>query len=159
MKKFLVCLFGFLLIFSCTGCKKNKTNLSTICENLTTYTLDIDFDTTSKKAQIYESVNYVNNTNCILKQIKFHLYPQFFKEGCTNYIISNTKLNQVYPNGLNYAQFEIDRVQLDEKEIVPTFEGEKNNILCVNLDNSLVPNANIIINIYFTILTIIDCFF
>lgn len=149
MKKFLVCLFSFLFIFSCTGCKKNKTDLSTICENLSTYTLDIDFDANTKKAQVIESVNYVNNTDDILKQVKFHLYPQFFKENATNCVISSTKLNQAYPNGLNYAEFEIERVKIEQIDIIPTYEGEHNNILCLNLAESLMPEKEILISIHF----------
>ena len=92
MKKFFVCIFCFLFIFSCTGCKENKTDLSTIGGNLTTYTLDIDLNCERKSAEVNQNINYVNNTDSILKTLKFHLYPKFFEEGATDCVISSTKL-------------------------------------------------------------------
>ena len=149
MKKFFVCIFCFLFIFSCTGCKENKTDLSTICGNLTTYTLDIDLNCERKSAEVNQNINYVNNTDSILKTLKFHLYPKFFEEGATDCVISSTKLNQAYPNGMSYANFEIERVKVEDKDITPTYEGEHNNILCITLFDSLLPEKDVDIQIEF----------
>lgn len=149
MKKFFIFLFSFVLILGCTGCKENKTDLSTICENLTTYTLDIDLNVENKTAQVNQNINYVNNTDSILKTLKFHLYPKFFEEGATEFVISNTKLNQAYPNGMSYANFEIECVKIQNKDITPTYEGEHNNILCITLLDSLLPKNDVDIQLDF----------
>lgn len=149
MKKFLVCILSLFLIFGCTGCGENKTDLSTICENLTTYTLDIDLNVENKTAQVNQNINYVNNTDSILKTLKFHLYPNFFKEGATECVISSTKLNQAYPNGISFSEFDIERIKVENKDITPTYEGDYNNILCVTLLDSLLPEKNVDIQIDF----------
>ena len=149
MKKFLVCIFCFLFLFSCTGCGKNKTDLSTICGNLTTYTLAIDLDVENKSAEVTQNINYINNTDSILKTLKFHLYPEFFKEGATSCVVSNTKLNQAYPNGMSYAKFEIERIKVENRDVSPTFEGKYNNILCITLFDSLLPEKDVNIEIEF----------
>ena len=150
MKKFLVFIICFVSILSCTGCKQEETNLSTICGNLTTYTLNINLDVENKCGKVNQIVNYINNSNSILKQLKFHLYPQFFKEGATDFVVNSTKLNQAYPNGMSFAEFEIERVQIDGVDTTPTYEGDNNNILCISLPHSLLPEHKITLNIDFS---------
>jgi len=149
MKKIFVCLFCFLFVFGCTGCVKNKTDLSTICENLNTYTLDVDLDVENKSATVTQNINYINNTKNILKTLKFHLYPEFFEEGATSCVVSSTKLNQAYPNGMSYAEFEIERIKVENKDISPAYEGDYNNILCISLFESLLPEKSVDIQIEF----------
>ena len=156
MKKFFMFLFCFLLILGCTGCGEKKPDLSTICGNLSTYTIDIDLNMENKTAEVNQKINYINNTNTILKTLKFHLYPQFFKEGATEYVVNNTKLNQAYPNGINYANFEIERVQVNNKDLSPSYEGPFNNILCITLFDSLLPENNIELSIEYNF-TLSNC--
>ena len=77
MKKFLVVLCSFVFILSLSGCKK-KDNLSLLSENLTSYEINLNLDTNSKTATATQTIKYVNNTNNILKTIKFHLYLQYY---------------------------------------------------------------------------------
>ena len=145
MKKFLVILFSCVLIFLFTACRK-KDNLNKIGENLTYYEINLDLNLQNKSVKANQTVNYVNNTNCILNTIKFHLYPQFFEEGATTYIVPNTKVNNAYPNGMSYAEFNIDRVQVDGIEKTVVYDCEFDSILCVELNSSLMPNEKT--NIY-----------
>lgn len=149
MKKFYVFCLSFLLLFNFTGCKK-KDNLDSISANLTTYYLDINLDTDKKTAKVKQTVDYINNTNSILKTLKFHLYPQFFEEGHTNTVVTPTRLNQAYPNGISFANFEIDRLTINDIDLTPTYEGSADNILSINLDSSLLPNKRIQIELYFS---------
>ncbi len=153
-KKFpiiLVIISCFVCIFCFTGCKKSD-NLDELSANLTNYTLNIDYDDSNKSAQVKESVDYINNTDNILKTIKFHLYPQFFEEGYTDFVVSSTKMNEAYPNGMSYAKFEVLSVKVDNNDSAITYEGEADGILCVNLPASLLPEERITIEIefYFT---------
>ncbi|MBQ9795721.1 MAG: M1 family metallopeptidase [Clostridia bacterium] len=149
MKKFLVILICFISIFSISGCKK-KDNLNEIGENLTLYEIKLEVDTEAKKVNAYQEVYYINNTQSILKNIKFHLYPQFFEQGATEKIISSTKMNNAYPNGMSYADFNIDRVQVDDVEKSILYECEFDSILNVELNSSLLPKESTIITINFS---------
>lgn len=143
------------MLTSCVACKK-KDDISTLSANLTTYNMEIDFNTETKSAEINQNVNFVNSTDSILKTLKFHLYPQFFKEGNTDKVISNTKLNNAYPNGMNYSSFEISRVLVENSDTSIILEGENDNILSVPLQNSLLPEEKINIQIFFS-LTLPNC--
>lgn len=139
MKKVLLVLSCFIIIFSSMGCKK-KENLSDISKNLTTYEIDLTLDVETKKATANQTVYYINNTNSILKTIKFHLYPQFFEQGGTEYIMSSTKLNNAYPNGMSYSDFNINRVLANSEEKTVVYSGDMDGILVIELSNSLMPN-------------------
>ncbi len=142
MKKFLLIFLLFALVCPLSACKK-KDNLKEICKDLTTYSINLEVDTEEKKVKAQQTVNYINHTNSILKTIKFHLYPQFFEEGGTEYIISQTKMNNAYPNGMSYADFNVTRVKVEETESSIQFENVLDSILCVNLNKSLMPDESV----------------
>ena len=137
----------FCSVFTFSACKKKEDNLSELSKNLTTYEINLNIDCSTKNVTATQTVNYINKSNNILKNIKFHLYPQFFKEGATNYIVSSTKLNQAYPNGMSYSNFEINRIVVNNLDTSIVYEYELNSILSVELSNSLPPNENV--KIYF----------
>ena len=149
MKKFVLLCLSFVLIFGCTACKK-KDNLDKLSKELSTYSINLDIDTTTHAVQAYEELNYKNNTNTVLKTIKFHLYPQFFKEGATQNVVSNIHLNEAYPHGMSYSEFDVSRVVINGENSAVVYSGEHNGILNVELTNSLLPNENIKLEFYFS---------
>ena len=149
MKKFLLILSCFLIIFTSVGCKK-KENLKDIGASLSMYEISLDIDAQNKKVQANQTVCYVNNTNSILKTLKFHLYPQYFEQGGTDYIISSTKLNNAYPNGMSYADFNVNRVIVENEEKSVVYEGEMDGILVVELFSSLMPDDIVEIKIEYS---------
>lgn len=155
MKKIFVFLFACLLTFSLCGCKKND-NIYELSKNLSLYEIDLKLDCETKKVEANQVVKYVNTTNSILKTIKFHLYPQFFEEGATQYIVPSNQMNSAYPNGINYADFNIDRVQVDNIEKTVIYENDFDSILSVDLNSSLMPDETTIILIEYSF-TIPNC--
>lgn len=129
-----------MLIFSVSGCKKKKDDLVILSQNLSNYEISIDLDVETKSVNAKQNIEYINNTDNILKTIKFHLYPQFFEQGANEFVVPNTKVNNAYPNGMSYAEFNIDRVQVEGLEKTIVYEQEFDSILSVELNSSLMPN-------------------
>lgn len=151
MKKVVISILVGLLVvtgFCFSGCKK-RNNLDKISANLTNYTLDVVLDADNKSATVKQKVDYINSSDVVLKNVCFHLYPQFFKEGATNYIVPSTKMNTAYPYGLSYAKFNIQRVVVDGQDCAIKYLGECDSILDVPLNNSLLPNNRVKIEIDF----------
>ena len=138
MKKFFVFLLSLLLTLPLAGCKQ-KDNLNELSQDLSTYNIDLYVDVETKKVEATQTISYINNTNSILKNIKLHLYPQFFEQGATEKIVPSTKMNNVYPNGMSYAEFNINRLKVDETEKAIVYENEFDDILNVELNSSLLP--------------------
>lgn len=148
MKKFLISLSVFILLITCTACGR-KDNLDEISMNLSNYEINIEFDNATKSAKCSETIAYVNNTDEILREVKFHLYPQFFEEGATSTILSSTKYNMAYTNGMSYADFDVTRVLVSGSDTGVVYEGEHDGILSVALSNSLIPDEVVEITIDF----------
>lgn len=142
MKKFLLILLCFSIIFPLTACKK-KDDLNEIGKNLSCYEINLDLNSETKQVVATQSLKYVNNTNTVLKTLKFHLYPKFFEEGATEYVIANTKVNNAYPNGMSYADFEVTRIKVEDEEKQIKYENVFNSILIVELNASLMPNEEV----------------
>ena len=137
-----------LVCFSFAGCKE-KDNVEVLSKNLTEYNIDLVFDDTDYSMTAHQTVSYYNNTGSILKNVQFHLYPQFFEEGNENLVVSSTKYNQAYPNGLSFANFNVDRVVVDNLEQNVEYFGEQQSILNVKLNSSLMPKERVKIKIDF----------
>ena len=103
MKKLMIVLLIFVFVFGLTACGK-KDDIVDLSKDLSTYNMDISLDTSAKSVQARLDLTYVNNTDAMLDEVRFHLYPQFFEEGATEHVVSNTKLNDAYPNGMSYAE-------------------------------------------------------
>ncbi len=156
MKKFICIIFASFIVLSCTGCKKDD-DLTQLAQNLTNYDISIDLDCETKQANVSQKVEYINNSTDLLSEIKFHLYPQYFKEGATSTVISSTKLSNAYPHGMSYAEFEISRLQTNGIDQNITYENEFNGILNVKLDKDLLPNSTTTIEIDYS-LTLPNCY-
>ncbi len=142
VKILLASLFALTAMFTFFGCKKAD-NLNEISKNLTNYHLVVDFNQETKSATASCEVVYFNNTNAILREIKFHLYPQYFKKGATHLVVATTKTNNAYPNGMSYTEFEIARIKVNDDDVAIEYSGEYNGILNVKLANSLLPGERI----------------
>ena len=149
MKKYLALFLVLIVGLSCVACKK-KDNISEISKDLTNYEISLDLDTVSLSAEASLSLDYINSSEDKLNELKFHLYPQFFKENATDLVVSSTKLNDAYPNGMDYSEFEVERVRVSGQDKTVQYQGEYDGILVVPLSNALLPDERVDIFIEFS---------
>lgn len=152
MKKFFLTLILTVITLSCftfSGCKKEN-KLDEVSANLSNYSIDINFDAENKTATVSQTVDYINNSSSALKNVCFHLYPQFFKEGATSYIVPNNRMNEAYPNGMGYAEFNIQRVIVDGQDSLINLTNEVDSILDVQLASTLLPEDRVEIKIEYS---------
>ena len=154
MKKFLKA-FTLSIIAVCSiifvGCGNKKDNLDDLSIGLTTYNMDINYDHENKSLYAEQSVEYVNSSNAILKEVYFHLYVANFCAGATNLPVDDLHFANAYPNGQSYATLNIIRVKLNDNDILPTYEGEDNDIMKISLIDPLEPTTSAEIYIEYSI--------
>ncbi len=148
MKKFILCFLCACFSLTFVGCKKAD-NLNNLSANLTSYIINVDLNAATHSATCTERVMYVNNSGAILKNVKFHLYPQFFEEVGAGKVVASTQMNEAYPHGMSYAEFEVTRVAVAGKDQPVVYSGECDGILSVDLNSSLMPDKNVEIYIEF----------
>lgn len=153
MKKkriFLSLILGFVFV-SCFGvffaCKK-KGNTFGFSKNLNSYDIEISQNGDAWTGK--EKLCYTNKTGDALSSLKFHLYPKYFEEGGTDYVVAQTKVNEAYPNGIDYAKFDILRVLVDGIDIAVKYAGEMSGVLVVEFPNKLLPEETSKIEIEFS---------
>lgn len=118
---------------------------------LTTYCMDLRYDDEACLLSGNEEVKYYNNSENMFNILYFHLYPNAFREGAKNPVISQTHDAEGYPNGKSYGNIEINGVKCQDEELNFTIEGEDENILAVNLNNELFPDESVQLLIDFTV--------
>jgi len=154
MKRFLKAFF-VCLVLSCSiifvACKDKKDDLSKIGQNLSNYYMDINFDYENKSLYAEQTVEYVNNTDALLKEIYFHLYVANFCKGAKNVPVDETHYALAYPNGESYATMNIIRVKLNDSDILPIYEGEDNDIMKIALNDPLEPTTSAKIYIEYSV--------
>lgn len=149
-----------LVVVIFTGCA-SSTSLNA---NLNHYELNLTFDDENKTVEGNQKVNYLNNADVPLNSIKFHLYPNAFREGAKISPVSLTNEHKAYPNGKSYGNIKINAVKVagmncslklnDEDNINnPSYQitGEDENILQINLTKELYPNDKIELEIDYII--------
>ena len=138
MKKFLLFLIPFTLGFCLFGCARNIEDVKTL------YEIKLAYMEEEHKLLGEMSVNYTNTTGETLNYVCFHLYPNAFREGSSQSVVSLANYNRAYYNGKSYGDIEIIS---SNKNFSLT--GEDENILKLELENPLAPNDFVILNVEF----------
>lgn len=154
MKKFCkIFVFVVLILASCVvvGCQKSKPNIQEVGQELTNYYMDIKYDDESKSLTATQTIDYVNESDALLKEVYLHLYVASFCRNAKNQPVEERFKAKAYPNGESFASLNIARVKLNDKDILPSYEGEDNDIMKILLDKSLEPTCRVKIYIEYSI--------
>lgn len=148
---FLLLSLILVLVFSCfAGCKSNSLNKNS--KNLTNYSLSLSFDDNTKTLQGTQTVNYINSTQVVLKEVWFHLYPNAFSETAKIKPVSNLYKDKAYPNGEDFGSITINKVAVENKEKEIIIKEPDNEVLVVKLNEDLYPDDRVNINIEYNVL-------
>lgn len=117
--------------------------------HLNSYKLDLIFH--EEKYLLYgeERVDYYNNSENMFTHLYFHLYPNAFREGMKNRVVSSSKEKEAYPNGESYGKIDIKKVCDQNQELEFQIVGEDENILEVKLNQPIYPDELAVVNIDF----------
>lgn len=126
MKKLFVCIIAAIVIaLPLVGCDKGE-----LGDGLTQYTIVAVLDSNSRTVSATMSVDYINDTQCELTELAFHLYGNAYREGADFSPISATDISVAYPNGLSYGHLTVSSVtDADGKEL--SFGVDENDVLTV----------------------------
>jgi len=119
-------------------------------DSINKYTMDVVFDDESKRMMCNQNLVYVNNTGIDLDKIYLHIYPNAFsKEEYAPF--EKSEFKEAYPNGFNEGYIDIKNILSSGEKLNYNIEGDKNDILEINLDKKLKPNERISIDLKYNI--------
>ncbi len=143
MKKiFLILLFLCVSPFFFAGCQSGH-------GNLTSYEMKITFEEENSKIVGEEKVNFVNKYDNCFTELCFHLYPNAFREGAKNRVVSLAYFDEAYPNGESFGNIEIERVISKGENLEFEVCGEDENILKIKLQKEVFPEEKTEFEIFF----------
>lgn len=142
-----ICILAVSIAF--VGCKK-KDDLDKIGANLSNYYIDLEYNNSTKSAVSNCEIDYCNPTEALLKEVKLHLYIASFTRLAKNKVVDDTNFASCFYNGESFATLNIARVLLNGEDISPTYEGEDNDIMVIELKSSLYPSERVNIKIEYS---------
>ena len=145
MKKLLVIIASLILVLALpfsVGCGGKS-------KKITTYTLDCTLDDNVLTAS--QSVDFYNDTETALTELKFNLFGNAFRKDAKYSPISAQYFMRAYPNGASYGDMLIKSVSSGESELEYSVGGVDRNVLVVNLPTEVYPDERISVDIEFTL--------
>ena len=135
------CAFAFV---GCANCFDYKSDL-------TSYDIDIKYDDVAQTLTVSQTTDYINTSDNTLSCVKFHLYPNAFREGAKAKVVSTQNKELAYPNGESYGQIDISEVLINEDTADFEIEGEDENIVSVSLSQQLYPDERVLIGFSYVV--------
>lgn len=123
------------------GCG-SQTNVLELRKEINSYQIEAELDYANKSLSANMTVDYHNTSTVDFGELKFHLYPNAFREDSTNYrAVSETQKSRAYPNGFSEGMITINSVKVGGDTIDFTIDGEDKNLLVIPLKNTLKSGA------------------
>ncbi|MBE5748519.1 MAG: M1 family metallopeptidase [Clostridiales bacterium] len=150
MKNKILCLLlVFCLSFCLAGCGQKQDYIEKTSENISSYTIKANYNDESKMLVANQKVNYKNNTGDTLDEVRFHLYPNAFRQDATFKAVADKDETNAYPSGKSYGEIKINKVVANGKQVDINVGGQDENILIVQLDKGVPNGESVMIEIDF----------
>ena len=138
---FLVVL-AVVIIICVNGLKEEEKPLST-------YNMKLSYDDENHVLSGEEEITFINNYDNMFTCLYLHLYPNAFREGAKNNLVSVADTDEVYVDGVSYGNIEIKGVSSEGENLNYNIEGEDSNILKVELPVEVYPDESITFSVEF----------
>ncbi len=134
----LLCTICIVPLFGCTSSINNKCSYEINCELIDGKTLVGS-----------ERVIFFNGTENTIKELKFNLFPNAFRNGAKYSPISPQYIANAYPHGINFGSMEVTEVRVESDKVEFVVGGEDYNVLIVSLNREVFPDEKVCVEIDF----------
>ncbi len=148
-KKISVLLLVFVLVFCLAGCGQEQNYIEKASENISSYAITANYNHESKTITAKQKVDYKNNSNVTLYEVRFHLYPNAFRQDATFKAVADKDVTNAYPSGKSYGEIKVQKVVADDKQVDVNVGGQDQNVLIVPLANGVQSGKSVVIEIDF----------
>ena len=131
---------------SCNGCSSCDKK-----SNRTSYDISITFDEENMLVTGVEKVEFYNDLDFAVDSLKFNLFGNAYREDAIYKPIALSQQKSAYPNGLSYGNMSVTAVLDSDDELVFKVVGEDENVLLVELDDTVYPEERTTVEIYFSL--------
>ncbi len=150
MKK-IICLLlalSICIVSGCTGCKGCKKQFTTDKHR---YQIVVELDDDNMTLSGYEVVDFYNYTDTTIKELRFNLFGNAYRQGAKYMPVLQSQHALAYPDGINYGQMTVNGVEILGEKAHFDICGDDQNILSIPLGNEVFPDEYVTVKIYFTL--------
>lgn len=117
----------------------------------TKYTITAAYDAETRTLTAEMELNYKNDTDNALGDLRFHLFGNAYRQGAKYAPIPVQYYHKAYYDGMNYGSMTVTGAAVNGEAVAYTVGGEDENILIVPLAEALFPNERATVTIAFTV--------
>lgn len=131
---------------SCKGCSScdKKTDR-------TFYDINVTFDEENMLITGAVKIDFYNNFDTAVNALKFNLFGNAFREDAVYKPIALSQQKKAYPNGLSYGNMSVTAVLDSDDELAYSIVGDDENVLLVELDDTVYPEERTFVEIYYSL--------
>ncbi len=148
-KSFLRVVALLCVSFVLAACGGQSDFITETSKNLSAYEISAEFDAESVTLDAVQKLTYKNNTGRELNEIKFHLYPNAFRQDATIKPVAKQDETNAYPYGKSWGRIDVTIVKENGNPADFGIGGDDNNILTVSLSDTLFEGESTVIEISF----------
>ena len=115
------------------------------------YDIKVVYDDKNHTLDCSMSVSYVNNSDAILDEVCFHLYPNAYRRDAQFKAVEESVKEEAYACGESWGKIEIESVSRAGSEVEWSVEGMDDDILVVPLLKEVEPTERVLLNVDFTV--------
>lgn len=149
MKKFICMLSAILICSLCAlvlcGCNQSAGKERNF------YDIAVVYDDKTHTLECSMNVSYVNNSDAILDELCFHLYPNAYRKEAQFKAVDESVWEDAYLFGESYGKIDIKSVKRSNKDCVWSIEGMDDDVLVVELTKELEPTERVALTVEFTV--------
>lgn len=141
MKKTVSLLLSLSILFSASvlvGCGDGDAKI-------TSYDIAVDYSDGTLDGVM--TVDYYNDTDNALNELKFNIHANAFRDGAKYSPINAQYTSQAYFDGINYGSMEIFSVKSGDESLRFSICGEDMNILSVTLPDEIFPGERVSVTV------------
>lgn len=144
----LIAVFLLTTLVLLTACDDNS--MKNAVKNADNYTIVCAYDGENHILSAVQTVEMTNRSSNSFKAVKFHLYPNAYREDAQNAVVPATYKGIAYPNGESWGEITVDGVKAEGNPVAYTVEGEDCDILSVPVEEWF-PDEKITVEITYTV--------
>ena len=124
--------------------KKELPVLQALAQNYGTIKLDCNYSETSHTLAVNQTTTYINHSNQMLFDIKFHLYGNAFQKNAAYPAVAPSEVERAYPDGFDAGYTKVTTPHI-------LIGGEDNTVITIPLEKGLKSGESIDVDLQYTV--------
>ena len=141
-------LLALVCCLTLAACQQNP--LSRASKNADNYTIVCSYDDTAHVLSAVQTVQLTNRSENSFTAVKFHIYPNQYREDAANSVVPSSYNLIAYPNGQSFGDISFESVKVEGTGVPFSIEGEDMDILSVPT-SEWFPNQKLNVEMTYTV--------